>query len=218
MTPLVYRCPHCGASHEIPESLVGDRVDCRECGRVFEAAAPVAQAVQNEEGAAATYHVEAGEGEIEDIILATHPSIARKNPLAFLGCCIAIIVGLIAAVGGGIGTAWYGISGSVLLIAGLVCAAGGALVLLYWWLESRFTTLEVTNRRTRLRHGIVSRKTSEVRHRDVRNLQVDQNFLDRLLGVGTIAISSAGQDDLEIVVPGIVHPEKIAAVVRDMQS
>ncbi|MDQ3333471.1 MAG: PH domain-containing protein, partial [Planctomycetota bacterium] len=89
---------------------------------------------------------------------------------------------------------------------------------LVWWAQTRFTMLTITSRRSTLRRGLIARETSEVQHRDVRNLQINQTTLERLLGVGDIAISSAGQDGLEIHVEGIPHPEKVAAVVRDMQS
>jgi hypothetical protein len=37
--------------------------------------------------------------------------------------------------------------------------------------------------------------------------------MERLFGVGTIAISSAGQGDIEIVVPGIPSPNKIKEII-----
>jgi uncharacterized membrane protein YdbT with pleckstrin-like domain len=75
----------------------------------------------------------------------------------------------------------------------------------------------VTNRRTVLRRGLLARETSEVRHRDVRNVQVNQTTFERLLGVGDLALSSAGQSDFEIAVKGIPNPNRVADVIRDMQ-
>ncbi|MBA3315409.1 MAG: PH domain-containing protein [Planctomycetaceae bacterium] len=220
MATLNYRCPNCGASHEVDEALVGDRVDCRKCGRPFEAAMPVARPSEGEATGQSEYRVAAGEGEVEDTILQVHPAMARKHPFRFLGICLVVIAGLAAMVIGAAGGA--ALPGNappmVLLASGAVIAALGAVYWLVWWAQTRFTMLTITSRRSTLRRGLIARETSEVQHRDVRNLQINQTTLERLLGVGDIAISSAGQDGLEIHVEGIPHPEKVAAVVRDMQS
>jgi predicted Zn finger-like uncharacterized protein len=220
MAELVYHCPHCGASHQIDESLIGDRVTCRKCGRPFEAAAPVAQPVAAAPGEKAAFRVEPGEGEIEETILRVHPALVRESPLRFLGVCLVFVVGLAVAGLGLIGSRLLpgGLSQSVFVVVGLVLAGLAGLAWLAWWVRSRFTALTVTNRRSVLRRGLLARETTEVRHRDVRNIQVNQGTLERLLGVGDLAISSAGQDNLEIAVRGIPDPEKIAAVIRDMQS
>src|SRR5262245_37471009 len=72
------------------------------------------------------------------------------------------------------------------------------LILLAWWLQVISTTLLVTDRRVSLRTGLLSRHTNDVFHNDIRNVRVDQTFLQRLLGVGSIGISSSGQSDIEI--------------------
>jgi len=48
-------------------------------------------------------------------------------------------------------------------------------------------------------------------------MQVDQNAIQRILNVGSIAISSSGQDDLEIYVKGIPDPNDVADFIRKMQ-
>jgi len=219
MSNLVYRCPHCGAAHEIDEALIGDRVDCRECGRPFEAAAPVATPVPAGEGDTAKYRVAAGEGEVEDTVLEVHPVLVRKHPLRFVAVIVALLAGLAGIILGAIGGA--ALPGNappqLMLICGVILAGLAGMYWLVAWLETRFTQLTITNRRTVLRKGLLARETSEVRHRDVRNLQVNQTTLERLLGVGDLAISSAGQDDLEISIEGVPDPARIAAIVRDMQ-
>lgn len=219
MALLVYRCPHCGASHEVEEALIGDRVTCRQCGKPFEAAAPVAKPVEVGPGEKASFRVAAGEGEVENTVLQVHPAVFRKHPLRFLALWVAILAGAAAVVAGLIGG--VAIPGNppatVLIVGGLILAGVAGVFWLGWWGGTRFTTLTVTNRRTTLQRGLFARKTSEVRHQDVRNLQVNQKTMERLLGVGDLAISSAGQDDLEIAVQGIPNPNHVANVIRDMQ-
>lgn len=69
----------------------------------------------------------------------------------------------------------------------------GIPIMVIWYLTCLCTRLTVTNQRTTLRHGLLSKHTNEVWHRDVRNVQIDQSFFQRIFGVGRIAISSSGQ-------------------------
>jgi uncharacterized membrane protein YdbT with pleckstrin-like domain len=93
-----------------------------------------------------------------------------------------------------------------------------ASVVGYWMLMSQFTTLTITDDRTIYQKGVISRETSEVQHDDVRNIQLDQSFMQRLLNVGGIGISSSGQDDLEIVAPRLSNPAQIIDCIRKNQT
>jgi len=124
--------------------------------------------------------------EAESILYKSHPSMFRNRPVGFVLSVILIpVLGL------------------------------GLLILVIWWLDCLGTTLTVTTKRTTLRRGILSKKTNDVWHRDVRNIQVKQGILQRLLGVGTIGISSAGQGDVEIAVNGMPNPEKVRRFIDE---
>ena len=73
--------------------------------------------------------------------------------------------------------------------------------------------LEITNKRTIQRKGLFSRATSEVLHDHVRNIQVEQSFVDRVLRVGSVGISSSGQDGIEVLVRNMPSPKKIRSVI-----
>lgn len=120
----------------------------------------------------------------EKQILRLHPVMFRKHPIWFLIC-----LALISA---------YGL---------------GILFLVFWWLSCINTTLTVTNKRTILRRGIVAKHTREIFHQDVRYLEVKQSALNRLFGVGSIAISSAGQGVIELEVGGVLNPEKAKEII-----
>jgi hypothetical protein len=45
-----------------------------------------------------------------------------------------------------------------------------------------------------------------------------RSFVDRILGVGRIAICSAGQDDMEIDICGVPKPNDVADTVRSLQA
>ena len=89
----------------------------------------------------------------------------------------------------------------------------GLIIFLIWWMRCKGTQLTVTNERTTLRRGILSKSITEVWHQDVRNVQLDQTFFQRLLGVGSLGISSSGQAGLEISVSGIPDPERVKDLI-----
>jgi uncharacterized membrane protein YdbT with pleckstrin-like domain len=119
----------------------------------------------------------------EETLLTVHPSMFRDHPAAF------VLMAL----------------GSLVVI--------GLPFLIAWWLRVHHTTLVVTNKRTTLKQGILAKYTSEVLHAHVRNIQVSQTFGQRLMGVGSLAISSAGQADVEIRIEGVPDPEGIQATI-----
>jgi len=85
------------------------------------------------------------------------------------------------------------------------------------WLRQRATRLIVTTRRTVLREGILDKRTNEIRHSDVRNVQVQQSLVQRMFGVGTLELSSSGQSDVEIAIKGIPDPQAIASLIREQR-
>ncbi len=122
--------------------------------------------------------------ESEGTLLQINPVMFRSNPVGFIL--------------------------SVILIA---AAGAGLVILAIWWLKTKAAMLTVTNKRTIQRTGLISKKTTEVVHRDVRNIQIDQSVFQRLFGVGSIGISSAGQSGIEIEFTGVRDPDGIKALI-----
>ena len=100
------------------------------------------------------------------------------------------------------------------VVAILCVALVGIYLYIREYLHCRATRLIVTNRRTILQSGILSRNTNEVRHSDIRNVLVEQGFFERMFGVGTLELSSAGQSDVEICIKGIADPQGVAETIR----
>jgi len=101
----------------------------------------------------------------------------------------------------------------------LIPFAGLGLFLLFiWWLECLATTLTVTNLRTILRRGIFSKYTTDVLHQDVRNVQINQRFLQRIFGVGYVGVSSSAQSTVEIEVFGIPFPEDVRQLIYQCRA
>ncbi|MBN2512494.1 MAG: PH domain-containing protein [Sedimentisphaerales bacterium] len=91
-------------------------------------------------------------------------------------------------------------------------------IYIFWIIKSKCTLLIISNKRTTLREGFFSKATTEVRHKDIRNISIEQSFFERILNVGTIGISSSAQADFEIVVKGIHSPHKKAEILRRFQE
>lgn len=86
-------------------------------------------------------------------------------------------------------------------------------VFIVWWIRCRGRSLIITDQRSTLRKGILSKATSEVWHENVRNVQMEQSLGQRIFGVGKLGISSAGQSGMEIEISGISNPEKAKKII-----
>ena len=126
----------------------------------------------------------------EQVLIEAHPAMFRNRPIVFV----------------------------ILAIFAVVSVGFGVIFLAIWWLRCRATTLIVTNVRTTIREGILSKSTNEVRHKDARNIKVSQSLGQRIFGVGTLQVSSAGQSDIEIVFAGLPDPQKVAGLIRQYQD
>ena len=98
------------------------------------------------------------------------------------------------------------------LIIGLVLGLPYLLVS-YTFRSSQ--TLTITTRRTVMRNRILGSHTNEVLHDHIRNIQVRQGVFQSLIGTGTVALSSAGQSDMEIVFRHLVRPEKAKRLIDE---
>ncbi|MEX2217844.1 MAG: PH domain-containing protein [Phycisphaerales bacterium] len=209
-------CDNCEKVLEVPESARGQKARCPACGdvRVIPADAPSAGAdaaagaggaAGSQAGAARAPATGPGAGPEQRVML-VRPAMFRARPFTFLLLAALLFGGLgVAGYFGMVRTApsqagvWMGLAAAVLGVVGFGL----------WWLRKLDLSLEITTKRTIERRGLLSRHTSEVRHRDIRNLQVSQSFFQRLMGVGRLGISSAGQDEIEIVADDLPRPTRI---------
>ncbi|MFG0331506.1 MAG: PH domain-containing protein [Phycisphaerales bacterium] len=81
------------------------------------------------------------------------------------------------------------------------------------WLKHLGDRVQITNKRTIYRRGLLSKSTTEVMHDHVRNIQIEQSFLNRLFNVGKIGISSSGQSAIEIEVHSVPKPHEVKRII-----
>lgn len=122
------------------------------------------------------------------ILYDASPAMFRARPVAFVLSCILVLVGV------------------------------GIVILLVWYIRSRSTRLTVTSDQITLRTGWLSKNTNDVFIENVRNIQVKQSFFQRILGVGYVGISSAGQSGIEIEVDGLPDPDDLKELIDSQRS
>ncbi len=208
---LFYRCPACQASVSISHEFIGKRVDCPNCELPFLPKIPEAMALMGDQMPASADYAVRRPTDDEGLLREIHPAMFRQHPFVFIGLCIlAVAIGVVGLMF--LGTGGYSVSMPCFILLACILGYFG-----YWWLEVLSTTLRITSKRTTLRKGIIAKSTTEVQHDDVRNIQIQQGMWQRVLGVGDLAVSSAGQSDLEIRVKGIANPDEVADFIRTMQ-
>jgi uncharacterized membrane protein YdbT with pleckstrin-like domain len=95
----------------------------------------------------------------------------------------------------------------ILFILCVVFVVVGWIILGIWWLRANNTKLVVTNERVRFEMGIFSKTIREIFLSDIRSVQIEQTFWQRvLLDTGSVEIASAGTAEAEIKIKGIPQP------------
>jgi len=117
-----------------------------------------------------------------------HPVMFKNNPIGFIISLLLIPV--------------FGI---------------GLLILLGWHLQNKASKLTVNENEILYEKGLLSKERSEVNISSVRTTKVKQSFFNRIFGVGTIEIYTAG-DSPEIVATGMPDPNKIRELIKARQN
>jgi uncharacterized membrane protein YdbT with pleckstrin-like domain len=112
------------------------------------------------------------------ILYDCHPAMARASPFVFALAVLTVPLGV------------------------------GAIVLLVWYLKTLATRLVITDEEIRLERGLLAKEHREIRLSAVRTVRIDQSLFNRMFGVGTITVYSAG-DQPEFTVAGMPNPGRI---------
>jgi phage FluMu protein Com len=198
---ITLTCDNCEKPITVPDTQGGTKIKCPHCGDVNVVPA-VSAGSTPDRATAAGYPAADGP---EQTIVRVRTAMFRSHPFAFLLCLLIVIGGIAGAIV--LGGATPG------AIACWVVAAAAALYFAQWKIRLMGSALEITNKRVIERVGLFSRFTSEVAHRDIRNIQVTQSFFERIMNVGKIGVSSAGQNDIEVVLKDVPNPDKIRKIL-----
>ncbi|MFN2289377.1 MAG: PH domain-containing protein [Chromatocurvus sp.] len=116
-------------------------------------------------------------------LYAEHPAMFKNNPLGFILSVLLIAVGV------------------------------GIIILLWWYLQTKASKLTVFENEVMFEKGLLSKERSEVNIGIVRTVRVKQSFFNRIFGVGTVEIFTAG-DNPEIVARGMPDPNRIRELIK----
>jgi uncharacterized membrane protein YdbT with pleckstrin-like domain len=121
------------------------------------------------------------------VVYEAHPAMFRAHPFWFILCVVLIAVAI------------------------------GVLMLLYWYLKTHATTLTVTDQELMYERGILSKDRTSVSLKHIRSVNIAQGFMNRILGVGTIQISTAG-DEPEFTIADMPDPYVIQEAITKAQQ
>lgn len=120
-------------------------------------------------------------------LYAEHPAMFKNNPLGFI---LAVL---------------------------LIPVAVGIIILLWWYLQARSSKLTVFENEILFEKGLLSKERAEVNISIVRTARVNQSFFNRIFGVGTLSIYTAG-DNPEIVARVMPDPNRIRELIKLRQN
>lgn len=120
-------------------------------------------------------------------LYAEHPAMFKNNPLGFI---LAVL---------------------------LIPVAVGIIILLWWYLQARSSKLTVFENEILFEKGLLSKERAEVNISIVRTVRVNQSFFNRIFGVGTLSIYTAG-DNPEIVARVMPDPNRIRELIKLRQN
>jgi predicted Zn finger-like uncharacterized protein len=191
-------CDNCERVFEVDDEQAGGKVPCPMCGdinRVPESAGAADDGLPPDSGP-------------EKHICTIRPAMARAHPFR------ALLIFILFA--GGIAVAIWLRERTWLVYPCLAISLFALIWAAIWWVSTHmWVQLRISNKRSVHEVGIIRRSTSEVLHDHVLNVQIDQSFLARILGTGTIRIDSAAGygDQAEIQVRDVPKPYEIKNLI-----
>ena len=143
-----------------------------------------------------------------DLLYSENPKMPRNRPFLFTLFIILNIAGLVATIR---------LDQQSFQIIGLVVFLGTVMSLLIWYLKIKSTKVSVTKNDILVERGLLRKNRKELSIDKIRTVEVDQDFLDRIFGVGKIKVFTAG-DLPEIEVEGLPDPNRIRELVKQNQQ
>jgi uncharacterized membrane protein YdbT with pleckstrin-like domain/phage FluMu protein Com len=196
----IIRCDKCDKSFDSGATAAGQKIACPSCGDINIVPAQAAPPPAGKPDRAATAGFPPANGP-EVTVLSLRPSMFRARPFLFLLLFLVVVGGLV-----GVALTW------AMPPAAIACGAVSLVAVVWlgvWRILKLGEGMRVTTKRIIDREGFFSKVTSEVLHADIKNVQIRQSFRQRILNVGTIAISSAAENEDEISMNDVPNPEKV---------
>ena len=91
----------------------------------------------------------------------------------------------------------------------------GILIIILTELLRRANTYYITNKRVIHEFTFLSRKISSTSYDKIQDLHMSQNIIERIFGIGTIHINTAGTHFIEIRFRGVKEPVSIKRMIEE---
>ena len=139
----------------------------------------------------------------ERVIFEGHPSWRAILGFYLKGVLVAVILGFIANLIWGGGTAF------------LVILVVLALTVVIGFVKRVATTYTITDRRLNIKRGIVAKEVQETRLERVQNVNYRQSVYQRLMQIGDVDFDTAASDDYNFVFVGVADPGEVVHSVDE---
>lgn len=89
-------------------------------------------------------------------------------------------------------------------------------VAIAYWLKWKFIEQGVTNKRVIYKHGIISRKTDEMRLSAIESIVIKQGIWGRILGFGEVKVVGRGAGD--VVIRWMANPMEVKRTIESAED
>lgn len=143
-------------------------------------------------------------------VITVRREMFRARPLSFLGLWAGVVGGLIGALIFLNSTATGARLGAWMC---LLIALAALVTLGVWKVRTFAQRLRITNKRSVLTRGLLSRSSVEILHRTLQEIEVRQSFPQRVMGTGSLMLSNAAESEVEIIVHDVRNPDHLRQII-----
>ena len=152
----------------------------------------------------------------EKVIFETYPSWIYYWKQLALAITIPVFAILFVSVLGIYLPDFISVWVAVFVILGSLLISLGIFV--YVWFERTSHKLKITENKIIYEEGFFSKRIKEIKKTDIRSVEIDQSFIDRLLNIGTLKIATPATSGYEIIFYGLRNPSAVKSKIEQLRK